>query len=163
MSFFNGTLFVPYGTKNAYSSAGWANYFKEIVEMESVEQQKCAVPTIAYDKGELLFDCETEGVTFVSEVKVSDAKSNEGERVKLDASYIISVYATKDGYADSDEATATIQWRDGRPQFEGFSSVTIDGKAANDVNGDGTVDVADIATIISEMAAQARMQGDINF
>ena len=29
-------------------------------------------------------------------------------------------------------------------------------KAAADVNGDGTVDVADIATIISEMAAQAR-------
>ena len=125
--------------------------------------RKCATPTIAYDKGELVFTCETEGVTFFSEVKVADAKSNEGERVKLDTSYIISVYATKEGYAGSDEATAIIQWRDGRPLFEGFSSVTVSGSAGDspasaDVNGDGTVDVADIATIISEMATRARMQ-----
>ena len=121
---------------------------------------KCATPTIAYDKGELVFASETEEVNFISEVKVADAKNNEGARVQLMPTYEITVYATKDGYDDSDVATATIQWRDGRPQFTGFSSITLDGKAANDTNGDGIVDVADIATILSEMAAQARRQNE---
>ena len=156
----NATLYVPKGSKAAYKAADYWKEFKEIVELGNGEQQKCATPTIAYDKGELVFSCETEGVTFISEVKVADAKNNEGERVKLVPTYQISVYATKDGYDNSDMATVTIQWRDGRPLFTGFSNITMDGKAANDVNGDGKIDVADIATIISEMAAQARKQGN---
>ena len=120
------------------------------------EGQKCATPTIAYDKGELVFSCETEGVKYISKVEAIDAKSNEGERVQLASTYIMTVYATKEGSEDSDVATATIQWRDGRPVFTGFSSVTIDSKVAYDVNGDGTVSVGDITTIISEMAAQTR-------
>ena len=68
--------------------------------------------------------------------------------------------AKKEGYDDSEAATATIQWGDGRPVFTGFASVAIDTNGYSDVNGDGTVDVADIATIISEMAVQARKQGN---
>ena len=134
-----------------------ASLFVLYVSRSNVYSDKCSMPTIAYDKGELVFSCETEGVAFKSEVTVSDAKAGDGSRISLARTYAVSVRAMKDGYADSDEATATIQWRDGRPLFEGFSSVTIEGKAANDVNGDGTVDVADIATVIDEMAAQARM------
>ncbi len=106
-----------------------------------------------------MFACETEGVTFASEVTTSSAKGSEGERVSLaPPAYTITVVAKKEGFADSDAATATIQWGDGRPVFTGFSSVAIDTKWTSDVNGDGTVDVADIATIISTMAARARMQ-----
>ena len=39
--------------------------------------------------------------------------------------------------------------------MEGFSSVTLgDDEQRGDVNGDGIVDVADIATVISVIAAQ---------
>ena len=120
--------------------------------------QKCATPTIAYDKGELVFSCETEDVKFISEVKVADAKSNEGERVQLIPIYIINVYATKDGFEDSDVATATIRWRDGRPLMEGFSNVKVNMVEASDTNGDNVVDVADIAAVIDVMAASARQQ-----
>ncbi len=117
------------------------------------DDQKCATPTIAYDKGELVFSCETEGVMFFSEVKVADAKSNEGERVQLMPTYIINVYAAKDGYYNSDVATATIGWRTGRPVMEGFSSVTLeDDNSDGDVNNDGKIDVSDIIVIISKMA-----------
>ena len=126
------------------------------IAIPAIEIEKCATPTIAYDRGELVFDCETEGAAFRSEVTVSDAKAGDGSRISLARTYAVSVRAMKEGYADSDVATATITWRDGRPLFEDFSSVTTDGKAASDANGDGAVDVADIATIISEMAAQAR-------
>ena len=143
----------------------WPKYYfgfsvRAVCNKSNIILDKCATPTIAYDKGELVFSCETEDVTFVSEVKVVDAKTNEGERVQLMPTYEITVYATKEGYDNSEVATATIQWRDGRPLLTGFSNITIDGKAANDTNGDGAVDVADIATIISEMAAQARKQGN---
>ena len=67
----------------------------------------------------------------------------------------ITVYATREGYDDSDVATATIGWRNGTPILEGFSSIKLEGIETNgDVNGDGTVDVADIATIISIMAGK---------
>lgn len=115
--------------------------------------QKCATPTIAYDKGELVFSCETDGVTFISEVKVADVKTNEGERVQLTACYVVNVYAMKDGYYNSDVATATIGWRTGRPVMEGFSSVTLeDDNSDGDVNNDGKIDVSDIIVIISKMA-----------
>ena len=124
--------------------------------------QKCATPTIAFNKGELVFSCETEDVKYYSEVKVADAKSNEGERVKLMPTYEISVYATKEGYIDSNVATATIGWRNGKPVMEGFVNVTLEeDPSKGDVNDDGGVDVADIATIIDIMAAQARQQGGV--
>ena len=116
---------------------------------------KCATPTIAYDKGKLVFSCETEGAECVYEIKCTDAGGGRGGEVSLARLYEIHVHATLDGYEDSDEAVATIGWRNGQPVMEGFSSVTMEARDGNaDVNGDGKVDVADIATIISVMAAQ---------
>lgn len=111
---------------------------------------KCAMPTIAYDKGELVFLCETAGASFVSEVKVADAKTNGDNRVRLTAKYVITVYATAEGYADSDPVTATITWSDGTMKAE---NIIVEGTRdkLGDVNGDGTVDVSDyigVANII---------------
>ena len=97
-----------------------------------------------------MFSCETAGASFVSEVKVADAKNNEGERVRLTAKYVITLYATADGYADSDPVTATITWSDGTMKAE---NITIEGTRdkLGDVNGDGIVDVSDyigVANII---------------
>ena len=120
-----------------------------------VPNEKCVTPTIAYDKDKLLFSCETPGAECVYEIKCSDASNGRGGEVSLSQTYEIRVHATLDGYEDSDVAVATIGWRNGRPVMEGFSSVTMDGGDGNaDVNGDGKVDVADIATVISVMAGQ---------
>ena len=156
--FTTAKLYVPKGTKEKYETTkGW-NKFEHIIEIIPTGD-KCATPTIAYEQGELVFSCETEGAQFVSEIKVADAKKGNEARVTLVPNYEITVYATADGYADSDVATATIGWRNGTPVMEGFSNIDL-GKANNscDVNGDGSIDVADIATIISEMAARARKQ-----
>ena len=104
---------------------------------------KCATPTISFADGELEFSCETEGVEYVSEVTVEDAKKNAGSKVSLTCTYVVSVYATKEGYENSDVATTEIK---------------LSAAAKGDVNEDGKVDVADIATVISIMAAQARQQ-----
>lgn len=53
-----------------------------------------------------------------------------------------------------------IGWRYGRPVLEGFSSIELRAdESSADVNFDGAVDVADIASVISIMAANARAVG----
>ena len=151
-------LLVPEGSKADYEADYYWSTFKEIVEYEEQDKQ-CAPPTIAYDHGHLLVDCESpaEAECHVC-ISSTDAGEYSGHAIDLTSTYTITAWATAEDYADSPRVTATIRWGDGRPVFTGFTSVTIDTKGASDVNSDGTVDVADIATIISEMAARARKQ-----
>ena len=151
------TLHVPTTSIDAYKAKEpWKN-FKSIVGLDGaiVETPKCATPTIVYEDGKLLFDSETEGTEFMYEIKNTDPKKGSGGEVDIKPQVTtVTVYATKAGCDNSDVATATIRWRDGRPLFEGFSRVVVNDQEASDANGDGTVDVADIATIISTMAGK---------
>ena len=137
-------------TLDDFNTPAWKN-----PDTGDSDNKKCATPTITYDNGRLVFSCETEGAECVYEIKCADSGSGCGGEVSLGQTYEIRVHATLDGYEDSDVAVATIGWRNGRPVMEGFSSVTMDGGDGNaDVNGDGKVDGADIATVISVMAGQ---------
>ena len=145
------TLHVPSSAIGAYSTTEPWNEAKSIVTFTQ-EDKKCATPTIAYDKGKLVFSCETPRAECVYDIKCADNGSGHGGEVSLSRTYEIRVHATLDGYEDSDVAVATIGWRNGRPVMEGFSSITLDDNGNCDVNGDGTVDVADIAKVIDSMA-----------
>lgn len=139
------TLHVLTASIDAYKAVEpWKN-FKTILGLdgtmpEEPETPKCATPTIAFVDGKLRFSCETEGVEFVSEVTVGDAKKNYSSEISLTGIYKVSVYATKAGYDNSDVATLE------------FTLGT--GGEVCDVNKDGIVDVADIATIIDRMAGK---------
>ena len=106
------TLYVPEGSINAYkTTAPWSEFgtFKNL-NGGDVEIQKCAIPSIFYGNKKLLFNCETEGVEYVYEIKDADIKKGYDSEVQLSATYEISVYATKAGYENSDVATATLVW-----------------------------------------------------
>jgi hypothetical protein len=138
------------------SKAPWSD-FKEVKGLNgsTPDVKKCATPAIAYIQGEIVFSCETEGVEFVSEVKVPDAKKYYDSRITLAPTYEISVYATLTGYDNSDVATATITWRNGRPVMEGFSSIELEeDESRGDLNGDSKVNVGDIMAIINIMAGK---------
>jgi hypothetical protein len=150
------TLHVPVASIDDYKTAEVWGDFKTYIGLdgslpEEEEPQKCATPTIAYMAGKLLLDCETEGVEYVSEIKSPSIQRGYDREVELLHEIIITVQAMKEGYDNSDVATATITWSSGMPIFKGFSSV-ITNNGQGDVNSDGTVDVADIANIISIMA-----------
>ena len=139
------TLHVPKASIDAYKAVEPWKSFKTIVGLsgtghEEPEVKKCATPTIAFVDGKLKFICETEDVEYVSEVTVADAKKNYSSEVSLTGIYKVSVYATKAGYDNSDMATLEFALGSG-------------GEVC-DVNKDGAVDVADIATIISRMAGK---------
>ncbi|MBR2236513.1 MAG: M6 family metalloprotease domain-containing protein [Prevotella sp.] len=112
---------------------------------------RCATPTIVYENGRIHFECETEGVRFVSKVTAGNAMEDEDEEVTLSTQYVITVYATAEGYADSETVKATLTWSDGK--LTGENVDIRDGSfKKGDVNEDGTVDVADISAVIAIMA-----------
>ena len=116
-------LHVPAAAINGYKAAEpWKN-FKSIVGTDGTmpETPKCATPTISYGNKKLTFNCATEGVEYVSEIKDVDVKMFYDSEVQLSATYEISVYATKQNYENSDVATATLCWIDQQPQTEGIT------------------------------------------
>lgn len=119
----HANLHVPIGSVQAYKEKEpWKN-FKEIValEGETPETPKCATPTISYQNGQLIFESESEGAEFVSEITDTDIKKHYDAKVSLTATYTITVYATKSGYDNSDVATAALCWIDQQPKTEGIT------------------------------------------
>ena len=119
----SATLHVPVASVNAYKNtspwSGFGTY--KTLEGGDVEIQKCATPTISYSNGKLIFNSETEGAEYISEITNTDIKKYYDTTILLTATYNISVYATKEGYDNSDVATATLCWIDKEPATEGIT------------------------------------------
>lgn len=105
-------LHVPDNAVNNYRSATLWSKFGTIKPLsgEEVEVKKCALPTINYNTGKLTFDCETDGVEYISDIICDDIKQHYDAEVPLSMTYTIHVYATKIEYENSDIATATLCW-----------------------------------------------------
>ncbi len=137
-----GTLYVPVGTTNLYIRFdGWRNFLK-IEEMEEGDSPapngECAMPTIIVMGNKFKFQCTTPGAEFTSSLTTAGEQFTGDEMVmdSKETTYTLTVYATAPGYSPSKPATYTF---------------TLNNK---DVNHDGAVDVADIATVIDEMAGK---------
>ena len=128
------TLHVPVASIEAYRSTEPWSQFKTFVALEDGDTptiQKCATPEINYTDGKVSFSCETEGVEYISEVTVADAKKYYDSEFTLSQTYKITVYAVKTGYDNSDVVTREIVIENGQSSLFG------------DLNKDGKVDVAD--------------------
>ena len=124
-TFYNAILKVPNGSVDKYKSTeGW-NKFAYIEELSGddnpSENPKCDMPTISYRNGKLSFHSTTEGVAYQYNITNPDIKDGKAQEVQLGVTYIISVYATKEGYENSEKATATLCWIDVEPKSEGLS------------------------------------------
>ena len=79
------------------------------------------------------FACETEDVEFVSTITVGASETEQtGSVIDLGSTFTVSVFARREGYLDSDKATATI------------NIATI-----GDLNGDGQVTIADVTSLVN--------------
>jgi len=125
------TLHVPAGSIDKYKAVGPWKDFKDVVAIAATGDQKCATPTIKFKDGKISFACETEGVRFRYQITSADIKQDTGTEVELGGLYNVSVYASKEGYMDSDKATKEIKLS------------LING----DLNGDGKVNAADHVTL----------------
>ena len=134
------TLHVPDASLEKYKKSEPWSGFRYIVGFEEEKTPKCATPTITFVDGKLKFDCETEDVDFVYDIINSDVNKGNAAEVASGGIYKVSVYAAKVGFMNSDMATL---------EFNLKSNDDV-----CDVNHDGTVDVADISTIIDKMAGK---------
>ena len=136
-TFLNATLYVPQGTIDKYKAIeGWKKFAfieEENGGGETPETQKCATPTIAFENGKLVFDCETEDVEFVYSFSSASANHQVGNNVSLPSTYTVTVYATKEGYENSETVTKEIDVRG----------------MMGDMNGDGTLSVTDVGILIT--------------
>jgi len=123
------------------------------LEGQEVEAQQCAVPTVAYADGQLTLECETEGAECVWTLRNPDTLSGRGRTISLARQYELMVYATAKGMTDSDQVTYLIVWGDNDAEGDNVIRIGAGGEDC-DVNNDGVVDVADIATIIDRMAGK---------
>ena len=137
-----GTLYVPAGTKDLYIRFdGWRSFLK-IEEMKEGDvpapNGECAMPTIIVVNNKFKFQCTTPGATFTSTLATAEEQFT-GDEVEMDSdvtTYILTVTATAPGYSPSKPATYKFTCN------------------KSDVNQDGSIDVADIATIIDKMAGK---------
>ncbi|MBR6187639.1 MAG: leucine-rich repeat domain-containing protein [Prevotella sp.] len=139
------TLYVPRGSVDAYKEAP---VWKEFFNIEEMEETKCATPVVTLEDGKLQFDCATKGVTYHYDYSYpkggtgvltpsSDGSADVLAQVPVVRTVTVSVYATRAGLEDSDVAVFDLTINNG-----------------GDVNEDGAVDVADIATVITKMAGK---------
>ena len=127
----NGNLFTVRSSASDAVSYQHQNATFAVNVNTTLEKPKCATPTIAIKDGKLHFECETEGVKFIYDIQAGGSTSGEGNDLDITPSYVVKVYATKDGYEDSDVATETINIIKG------------------DVDGDGVIDIADAVRIVN--------------
>lgn len=134
-------LHVPEASLNAYKTTSPWSGFGTITPMsgEIPVVEKCATPTISYVDGKLTFDCETEGVEYVSSITPPSAFNSGSKTVSMPTTYKVTVYATKDGYENSDVATKDINVSGGASGIRG------------DVNNDGTVNMPDAMFIVNKI------------
>ena len=111
--FSEAKLYIPKGTTAMYKAKiPWSN-FKYIIEENDITEdaEKCQTPTIGYSNKELTFTSQTEGAKYHYTITDDDIKTeaySEDGIINLSATYKISVYASADGYKNSDRATATL-------------------------------------------------------
>ncbi|MCR4914388.1 MAG: leucine-rich repeat protein [Prevotella sp.] len=137
----SATLHVPAASLSSYQETEPWSGFGTIVAL-----QKCATPTIAFTNGKLSFECETEGVEYVYDISMTGSQSGRGNDIVLPGlpnTYAVSVYATKEGWVDSDVATKTLTFQ----------------ANMGDANGDGEITIADITTLINTILGNGNAAG----
>ena len=73
----------------------------------------CATPSVSYESGKLKFACETAGAIYHYTINDKDMATDvlsEDGKVSLSATYHITVYATADGYTQSQKVLAALYW-----------------------------------------------------
>lgn len=151
LNYTDATLMVPNSVDVDNLPEPWNSFTQKTNGSSSSEP--CAAPTISYDKGVLTYACtKPSDATITSVITVTDAKKSIGNVVKLEKVYTIKATARAEGkgYSKSQPTIATITWRNGKPEFNGFTSVELEASnpMKGDVNEDGKVDTQDAIQVV---------------
>ena len=105
--------------------------------MTAESGQKCATPTIVVNGGIVNYSCATENVTYVTSITFTGRNIRSTEQQVVLSSQVvcnISVYATKNGYDNSDTVEREVVLNIGKK---------------GDVNNDGKVTITDAVSVVN--------------
>ena len=139
----SATLYVPADKATYYQTTEpWTKFgtVKTLSGETPSTPTACAKPVIAYEDGKLVFCSSTTGAKYHYTITSPDMKSGmfqETGTVSLDACYKISVYATAEGYTQSETATATLYWvkADGSHTTDNINTAKMRGVMVTADNG----------------------------
>lgn len=163
-----GCLYVPENSAASYKTAEQWKDWKNIAAIGGgdIVIHQCETPTISYSNGQLSFVSSTENAQYHYTIEDSDirtASTLSDGIVNLTATYIITVFATAEGYTNSEKVTATLCWLYAEPQTEGMTS-DIAASKGNPVliqSHDGILSItgADNGTIINVYGVNGQQYG----
>ncbi len=132
---YNIPLYAPATAIATYQTTSHWSKFASFVALSGDEPGtlQCAKPTITYKDGEITFGCETEGVTYHYALTTPSGSEADGNNIQVHTTYTVTVYAKKDGYLNSETATAEIDVRG----------------LKGDVNQDGKVSITDAVSVVN--------------
>lgn len=137
-SFENATLQVPGVSINSYNATFPWNSFKQIVSVFP----KCEKPNFTIlSNGKIKVESATEGATCVTNITASNAEPLTDGEISLNTPlnvYTVTAYAIKEGFDDSEVATATFRYE----------------KTEGDMNGDGQVNVSDVVQLVNTILSK---------
>ena len=145
-------LIIPDGTLTDYQSAAQWKEFLLVEEKEfgdDAGKEQCATPTIAFADGKLAFVTATEDAECVWTLTRSGGNSGRGTTIEAPSVFELTVYATKEGWKNSDHATALLVWGDA--EVEGDNVIRLGGAGGvnYDLNNDGFINTVDVVTLVN--------------
>lgn len=89
-----------------------AEYVGRLIIKAPSQAEKCSTPVISIMNNRLFVHSDTEGASYHTSIVANDHKNiiHGEEPIELNGQYLITTYASADGYSDSDPATATLVW-----------------------------------------------------
>ena len=137
------TLHVPESSINLYKrSEPWSQFGSFVGIPEDNNENKCKKPIITLlANGKIKVESATEGATCVTNITASNAEPLTDGEISLNSPltvYTVTSYATKEGYDDSEVATATFRYE----------------KTEGDMNGDGMLNITDVIHLVNMILGQ---------
>ena len=131
----NATLYVAHAIDDYRNTNPWSG-FGNLVSIQE-DDEKCETPVITLlANGKIKVESATEGAICKTTITASNAEPLTDGEISLSTPltvYTITAYATKEGYNDSEVATATFRYE----------------KAEGDINGDGNLNISDVVQLVN--------------
>ena len=122
-----GCLYVPKNSAASYKTAEQWKDWKNIAAIGGgdIVINQCVTPTISYSNGQLTFSSETANAQYhytIEDADIVTTSTMSYGTVDLTATYVVTVFATAEGYTNSEKVTATLCWLDAEPRTEGMTN-----------------------------------------
>ena len=136
------TLYVPESSVDLYKASAWSQFGNIVGITGGNEGERCEKPVITLlANGKIKVESATEGATCVTNITASNAEPLADGEISLNTPltvYTVTSYATKEGYNDSEVATATFRYE----------------KSEGDMNGDGILNITDVIHLVNMILGQ---------